>query len=477
MRPLGCSMVAALYAVAPALGAVAPALGAQVSGERTTSLTELSSSFERLSAAIAPSVVRIQTTGFGLSEESLRAGSFAHTQSEGSGVILHPDGYIVTNAHVVEGAQRVRVELAAPPESLPTGRSILRPRGELLEARVVGVDVETDLAVLRVERSGLPAVQLADSDELQPGQIVLAFGSPLGLENSVTMGVVSAVARQLRPGDPMVYIQTDAPINPGSSGGPLVDATGRVVGINTFIFSRSGGNEGIGFAAPSNIVASVFRQLKETGRVRRGIIGVTAQTIDPMMAAGLGLPRSWGVILGDVHPGGPADRTGLRVGDIVLTLDGKPMENGRQFDVNVYRKVIGDITRLEVLRGDSTLTFEVPVYERAFDPQSLADLVTEEENLIPELGILGITLDAELARLLPPLRNRSGVIVAARAPGVTYWGGNGLLPGDVILAVNGIPVSGLATLRSAMGRTRHGEPVVVQVERRGGLRYLVFERE
>ena len=247
-----------------------------------------------------------------------------------------------------------------------------------------------------------------------------SFGSPRGLENSVTMGTVSARARQLQSEDPMIYIQTDATINPGNSGGPLVDSQGRVVGINTLIFSRSGGSEGIGFAAPSNIVRSVFEQIRDTGRVRRGVIGVHAQALTPALAAGLGTPCDWGAILSDVTPGQPADRVGLRPGDIVLSLDGKLMENGRQLTVNLYNKPIGGRVHLEVLRGEEELSFEVAVVERSDDPSRFVDFVDPERNLQP-LGILCLEIDERVARLLPKTRKPARVIVAARAPGAPYW--------------------------------------------------------
>ena len=182
---------------------------------------------------------------------------------------------------------------------------------------------------------------------LEPLQFPPKFRSPspLGLGDSVTLGVVSAAARQLRPDDPMIYIQTDASINPGNSGGALVDVQGQVVGISTFILSQSGGSEGLGFAAPSNIVRAVYEQIRTDGRVHRGVIGVRAQTITPELAHGLALAQDWGVVLGDVFPGGPADHAGLKVGDIVLTLEGKSMENGRQFQVNLYRRAVGDPRR------------------------------------------------------------------------------------------------------------------------------------
>ena len=200
---------------------------------------------------------------------------------------------------------------------------------------------------------------------------MFAFGSPLGLDNTVTMGVVSAVGRQLEADDPMVYIQTDAPINPGSSGGPLVNAAGLVVGINTLILSQGGGNEGLGFAAPSNIVKTVYDQLKANGRVKRGSIGAVVQSITPVLARALDLPQESGAIVADVDRDGPAGAAGLRIGDIVLTLDGKSIENGRQLDVNLYRRAAGDVAQLEVLRAGQRLALPVAVGERERRPDAV----------------------------------------------------------------------------------------------------------
>ena len=265
----------------------------------------------------------------------------------------------------------------------------------MVGAQVVAIDHETDVAVIRVESKGLPVIPFGDSEALRPGQIVLAFGSPLGLESSVTLGVVSAVARQLTPEDPMIYIQTDAPINPGNSGGALVDTEGRLVGISTLIYSQSGGNEGIGFAAPSNIVRNVFAQIRKTGRVRRGDIGVHTQTITPLMAEALGVSADAGVVLSDVAPGGPAARAGLQAGDLVLSLDGKRMENGRQLRINLYAHGINDTVVLDVQRGERKLSVRVPVGERDGDVGRLTDLIAQQVP-VRALGVLGLNLTPQI---------------------------------------------------------------------------------
>ena len=438
-------------------------------------LTDVSDSFEQLAVRVSPAVVQIFASGYSAGSGLVAPSDLVPEQrSRGSGVLLTDNGYIVTNAHVVSGARRIRVLLPPRMNEERTGSVLGRP-GALIGAQLVGMDVETDLAVLKIPGDNLPHLTLGDSESVHPGQIVLAFGSPLGLENSVTMGVVSAVARQLSPEDPMIYIQTDASINPGNSGGPLVDSDGNVIGINTMIFSRSGGDQGLGFAAPSNIVQTVFDQIRASGRVNRGEIGVNAQTITTMMAKGLSLERAWGVILSDVKPRGPAAEAGLLPGDIVLTLDGKVMENGRQLAVNVYQKRVGDKVRLEVLRGETTHDFVVDVVERADHPDRFANMVRPDDNLVEQLGILGLDLEPSLARRFNGLRRERGVVVAARALNQTPWQGTGLAPGDVIYAVNGLDVASLSELKAALARYYPGEPIVVLVERRRVLTYVTLE--
>ena len=224
--------------------------------------------------------------------------------------------------------------------------------------------------------TGLPALELADSNQLKQGQVVFAFGSPLGLENSVTMGVVSSTARQIDPDNPSIYIQTDAPINPGNSGGPLVDVDGRMVGINTFILTQSGGNEGLGFAIPSDVVRNIYDQIRTEGHVHRGQIGVFVRTITPELVEGLHLPARHGVLLEDVAPGSPADKAGLKAGEVVTSVGGKPVDNVRQFALDLYSYKIGQKAEIGVLRNGKETTLSVPVIERPDDPMRFADLVS-----------------------------------------------------------------------------------------------------
>jgi serine protease Do len=436
---------------------------------------DLSSSLEATARVVGTAVVEIFTTSYAPGEGLVpRTADLVTTQrASGSGVIVDPDGYIVTNAHVVRGAQRLRVELPIP----AIGRSILASSSRTVNGRVVGIDLETDLAVIRVDERNLPALAFGDSDDLRAGQIVLALGSPLGLHNSVSLGVVSAIARQLEPESPMIYVQTDASINPGSSGGPLVDLRGRLVGINTLIASRTGGNEGLGFAAPSNIVRTVYEQIRKTGYVRRGEIGIRAQTVTPALASGLGLARSSGVVIADVLPGTPGARVGLRPGDLVLTLDGKSMENGRQLQVSLYRHLPGDVVTLEVLRDGQTLRIPVEMSENRNSLGGLSASIDPRQNLVPRLGILGVNLDQQIAALLPALRARSGVVVASTVAGAIDSRDGGLSAGDVVYAINRRPVAGLAELRAVLDELKTGDPVVLQLERRGELMYLAFTVE
>jgi serine protease Do len=454
-----------------------PGVGAQTQTPSRVALAsaDVSATFETTARLVGPAVVEIFTTSFtpgaGLVPSS--ADLVTTQRASGSGVIVDPNGYIITNAHVVRGAQRVRVALPLP----AAGRSILGTGSRTVRGEVVGIDLETDLAVIKVEERNLPVLTFGDSDELKAGQVVLAFGSPLGLHNSVSLGVVSAAARQLEPDSPMIYVQTDASINPGSSGGALVDLRGRLVGINTLILSQAGGNEGLGFAAPSNIVRTVYDQIKTTGRVRRGDIGIRAQSVTPVMATGLNLTREYGAILADVLPGSAAARAGLRPGDLVLALDGKPIENGRQLQIGLYRRLAGDVVSIEVFRDGQTLKVPVAMTERHDPVADLSASIDPRQNLVPRLSILGINLNPRLAELLPVLRVRGGVVVASTVPGALDARDGGLAPGDVIYAINRTAVPGLTELRALLDALKPGDAVVIHLERRGELMLLAFTVE
>jgi serine protease Do len=302
---------------------------------------------------------------------------------------------------------------------------------------------------------------------------VFAAGSPFGLENSFSMGIVSSVARQIRPDDPMIYIQTDASINPGNSGGPLLDPDGNVVGINTFILSQSGGSEGIGFAVPSNIARHVYQEIRRNGRVRRGQAGVLAQTITPALALALGLKQDWGVLVADVVPGGSAESAGLEIKDIILTLNGKTMENARQFGVNVYRNA-GEVVTLGLLRDEQKLEKKLAVLERPRDPDRILSLIDGDANTIRRLGVFVVELDEKVTPMLPSLRRLNGVVVAGLTSGEPARA-EALLPGDVIYECNNSRIRNIEELRKVLDGITADKPVALLIERSGQLQFLLIE--
>jgi serine protease Do len=423
-----------------------------VEGQGAANLRSFSQAVRELSERVRPSVVQVRTSS-----------------GVGAGIIVDSQGYILTNAHVIGNAKRVEVVTARPARELAEFQSAIKPPGKMFVAEVVGTDVEADIAVLKTPAVALPSLRFADYEKLKQGDLVIAVGSPLGLENSMTMGVVSSVARQLRADDPMIYIQTDASINPGNSGGPLVDADGLVIGINTLIASQSGGSEGIGFAVPSHIVQTIYEQIRKHGRMRRGYIGVILQTITPALAEALHLEKDWGGIIADVAPGGSAAAAGLEIKDVILNLDGKAVENARQFGVNIYRRA-GETVTLELLRAGKKVTKQVAVLERPQDPQRLASLVQGEANRVAKFGLFGIDLDEKVTPMLPPMRRLSGVVVLVAAADT-------FLPGDVIYEVNGTKIDNLDGLKAVAGALASGQAVAVHLERLGQLQFVTFRSE
>jgi len=463
-----------LCLIVVALLAGAPRSPAQTSAG--LNLENLSAGVRSLVDRVAPSVVHIVASGYAPAPQAAGGTALASQVSGGSGMIVDSAGYILTNHHVVKGARRVQIVLGGERSGSAPAASVLKSQPRMRDAEIIGVDEETDLALLKIDETDMPTLAFADSDDVRPGELVLAFGSPLGLRSSVSLGIISSSARQLEPESPMIYLQTDAAVNPGNSGGPLVNAEGLVVGINTLILSQSGGSEGVGFAAPSNIALHVYGQLREDGRVIRGEIGAAAQTITPELVEGLGLKQDWGALLGDVTPSGPAYIAGLRTGDIALSLDGKPMENGRQMHVNLYSRRIGDVVKIRALRGEQTLEFNVAVLERENDPTRLAGLVNQEKHWVRRLGVLALTLDSKLASMVPDLRKSAGVVVGARSAQGPRSSAE-FEAGDIIFEVNTKPTPSLEELRAALGDIEPNGTAVFLIQRGTSTRYLAFAVE
>jgi serine protease Do len=420
----------------------------------TDLLKQLSSSINDLTSRVSPSVVQVLVTGLRALEQKdeNETALVGRQRSLGSGVIVDSDGYIITNAHVVKGAQRVRVILTSASREASQVRATLGEHSPPTEAKVVGVAPAYDLALLKIDAKGLPAIPFADYWKLQKGQLVLAFGNPEGLENSVTLGVVSAVARQADPAHPFVFIQTDAPI-----------------------LSETGGSQGLGFAIPSSVVSFVYGQLRKQGHVHHSIIGVTLQEVTPDLAAGLGLERRRGVIVSDVTPGGPSEKAGMKIQDILLNLDGSPVGSVALAEMLISTRPADAVVKAEVLRGTERVTLEIHVTQERDDVDRMADLMDPTKSLISKLGVFGVEINDKLAEEMgDDLRIPSGVVVAAIAVN-TLGADTGLQTGDVIHAVNAQHIETLGALRAALDAIPPRGSVVLQIERESKFEYLAFE--
>ena len=457
--------------LAVALAATSVVALAQAPG-RKASLAEFSGAIEELAAGASPAVVQItaQTRTLVGDSDAQRTGFLASQKSTGSGVIIDAAGYIVTNAHVIEGARHIDVSVM---KSNPDHE---RENHTHYAARLVGEDRDTDLALLKVDGQDLPALAFADSAALKQGQFVIALGSPLGLNNSLSVGFISAPIRHLRADSPMFYIQTDAAINPGNSGGPLLDLNGHIAGINTLILSQSGGSEGIGFAIPANLVKEVCARLRKDGRVRRAAIGVIQEDISTTLAAALNLPHHTGVILSDVAPHSAAEAAGLQTGDVVVGADGKPIRDSRQFMAALFQHAVGDELKLTIERDGKQIEKTVVMMERQDKSTDLTELANLEGQLIKSLGILALPLNERTTRVLPDLRRLSGVVVGA-VPAEYVSSNPGLTTGDVIYECNGQRVTTVAELEQMLKQKPSGSAIALLVERSGQLIYVSFETE
>ncbi len=419
--------------------------------------------FVALAEHVSPSVVNISTTqevkgGFGMpgrpggEDDPFREffGPFEHffgqprrpfkAKSLGSGFVIDSSGYIITNNHVVENADEIVVRLST---------------GKEFKAKVVGRDAKTDIALIEIEgASDLQALPLGDSDALKVG-----IGNPFGLENTVTAGIVSALARHINQGPYDNFIQTDAAINPGNSGGPLLNAQGQVVGINTAIFSRGGGNIGIGFAIPISLAKEIVPQLKEKGHVTRGWLGVMIQKVTPDIAESLGLDEAKGALVADVVKGGPAEEAGIKQGDIIVEYDGKAINDSAELPLVVARTPVGKTVRVKVLRDKATQTLDVKIAELKEEETAEARGSTSED-----LGMSVQTLTPDVAENLGVERNVKGVVVTNVEPGGPAAEA-GLRPRDIILEVNRTPVKDVDAYRKAVRGVGKGKSVLFLVRR------------
>ena len=375
--------------------------------------------------------------------------------SMGSGFLISADGYVITNHHVVDGASEVRV-------TLPDRRGF--------DAEVVGSDEQSDVAVLKIDASGLPFLRAGDANGVRPGQWAVAIGSPFGFDQSVTAGIVSAVGRANRYSNQryVPFIQTDVAINRGNSGGPLLNTSGEVIGINSQIFSNSGGYMGVSFAIPIDVVMNVADQLKATGQVRRGQVGVQVQEIRPEEAKGLGLPDTRGALVVDVIPDGAADKAGIERGDVIREVDGVRINQSSDLPPMIGAKAPGSRVSLKVWRENRTRDITVTLTEldeglAATGPRPARQAPAAQQS--NPLGIVGSELGAEQRRRLD-LKPDEGVAVA-RVEGLAARSA-GIQPGDVILQVGRVTVADPAQLDRELGKVKAGQTVMLLVRNRSG---------
>lgn len=366
-------------------------------------------------------------------------------QGLGSGFIIERDGTILTNNHVIENARKIVVRLPNDDRQFT--------------AKVIGSDKKTDLAVIKIDVKGnLPVAPLGDSDRLKVGEWIIAMGSPFGLQNTVTAGIVSAKSRQIGAGPYDDFIQTDASINPGNSGGPLINMQGEVVGINTAIFSRTGGNIGIGFAIPINVAKELLPELKTKGKVTRGWLGVSIQRVTPDIAESLGIATTRGALVADVTAGSPAERAGIKMWDVIVEYAGKPIKDSSDLAFMLARSHVGSRVSIKVLRDQKEVPLTVTIAE--LKEEAVVAPRPEREK---DFGLTVQNVTPEIARTLG-LKRAQGVVITAVERG-SPADDAGLRRGDVILEIDRKTVRNLSEYRQAIAGLKKGESALFLVQR------------
>jgi len=381
-------------------------------------------------------------------------------QGLGSGVIVSADGYILTNNHVIAGADQIRVRTL---------------ENKTYDAKVIGTDSQTDIAVIKIDAKDLHPVKVGDSDQLRVGEIVLAVGSPMSanLAHTVTQGIVSAKGRSnVGLADYEDFIQTDAAVNPGNSGGALVNLDGELVGINTAIVSRSGGFQGISFAVPINMGTSVQKALIESGRVVRGWLGVLIQDISEDIAKAMSLPSTSGVLVADITEGGPAEKIGLRAGDVILDIDGETVNSGTQLRNRIASTAPGTEVKLRLWRDGKELEIQAKLESLPTEGETVAE-VDVADQLKDRLGFSVSELSPQVRSRLGLSANTSGVVVAEVERGTAAFQA-GVRPEDVIVSVNRRPVTNIASFQELVGNLRKGQSILLQVVRSEGTSFIAF---
>ncbi|MGH7333167.1 MAG: trypsin-like peptidase domain-containing protein [Candidatus Rokuibacteriota bacterium] len=409
-----------------------------------------------IAEAVKPAVVNVAAEMRGAPGRGLPQMGRVPQGGRASGVIITPDGYALTNNHVVDGATTVRVRLAD---------------GREFDAKIAGRDPQTDLALLKIDASGLPVIPLGNSSTLRVGEPVMAVGNPFGLEQTVTTGIVSATGRVIGEGAYDDFIQTDASINFGNSGGPLINARGEVIGINSFIVSRTGGSIGIGFAVPVNLAKFVVPQLAESGQVVRGWLGVTAQPLTPDLAAGLRLPKSEGALVSQVWDGSPAALAGLKRGDVIVEVDGRKVGRTTDLSLLVAATPVGKDVTVSVLREGKPLKLTATVARRE-QPAQLPSAPQSEPAQRARLGVAVEPVTPEMAGQLGV--TATGVIVRRVTEG-SAAAEAGLRPGDVITEANRQPVKSPEDLRRVVDAAQPGTPLLLLVQRDGTASFLIVK--